>query len=383
MISLKRIASSLLLRRSRFEQGRPVLRQLCQSVDQFKLVVKKNPPPHEASENVLQRIFEKAAETDQYDDMDWDTSMDVIKRTEEVLPPLKPTPEQLRQIRASRPTATFSSIINQSDTLKKLVDLGVELYLWEKRNHLDLAVKLDFERDVAPYIKFLADLGIPHDMIGSVLTRGPLVLEVAEDDLKTRIMYLASKKFSPEDIARIVQAAPHWLTHSVKGIDSRLGFLQKTFHLTGDETRYLATECSSLVIKKDLVPSTQRKLFSIKEEMGFSQDEIKEIILQDPIMFLKHSPRSNQYILSQFDLLHTQLGIPQSLLCKFPRSIRRSSVLTLSRHKFLQHLGKAQYKPDQPGYVSLEMLTEGTEEEFCDNVARCNVDLFYKFLKTI
>ena len=36
------------------------------------------------------------------DDMDWDTSMDVIKKTEEVLPPVKPTPEQLRQIRCSK-----------------------------------------------------------------------------------------------------------------------------------------------------------------------------------------------------------------------------------------------------------------------------------------
>ena len=72
-------------------------------------------------------------------------------------------------VRAARPTQTLAALVQESSTLKKLVDLGVPLHLWDSNNQLSLAVKLDFDRDVAPVVRFLADVGIHPDMIGDIL----------------------------------------------------------------------------------------------------------------------------------------------------------------------------------------------------------------------
>ena len=44
-----------------------------------------------------------------------------------------------------------------------------------------------------------------------------------------------TKGFTPEEIATIVSNSPSWLTFSVRGIDARLGFFQKTFGFLGSE----------------------------------------------------------------------------------------------------------------------------------------------------
>jgi len=339
----------------------------------------KDDKEKEKAESILEKVFEKAAEETSQNEIDWNAGMDIIQRTEQVLPPHKPTEEDLLKIRASRPTTTIASIINESETLKRLVDLGVNLYEWEAKGNLGLAVKLDFTRDVVPLITLLSDLGVPHDEIGSVLTRCPALLETSIEDLETRVLYLVSKQFTRENIVQIVTKNSRWLTFSVKGIDSRLGFMQKMFSLTGNEVRDVAVTCPRLITKTDLVLDVQKKIFCIKEEMGFSKDEMKEILLRHPMLFMK---RQNVNLLAQFDLLHSQLSIPHDILCQFPESLRRSPILTDLRHLFLKHLGRAEYRPDQPGYISPELLTEGTDEEFCEKVAKCDIDLFYKFLKT-
>ena len=63
----------------------------------------------------------------------------------------------------------------------------------------------------------------------------PLILEEREEDLKARIAYLISKNFSKAEILQILTKAREWLIFSVRGIDARLGFFQKTFDLVGNE----------------------------------------------------------------------------------------------------------------------------------------------------
>ena len=70
--------------------------------------------------------------------------------------------------RASRPTASLASIVNESETLQRLVDLGVNLHKWEVRGHMGMAVKLDFTEHVAPKIRFLADLGVHHHKVKKI-----------------------------------------------------------------------------------------------------------------------------------------------------------------------------------------------------------------------
>jgi mTERF domain-containing protein len=66
-----------------------------------------------------------------------------------------------------------------------------------------------------------------------------MLMEQQLQDLRTRVAYLVSKRFAAEDIAQIVTSAPAWLCFAVKGIDARLGYFQKAFHLSGLYTRHL------------------------------------------------------------------------------------------------------------------------------------------------
>ena len=70
------------------------------------------------------------------DTIDWNRAMDVIQRTEadQQLPQLRPDKAQLHeQLSVLNPTYSLSTLVNESDTLRKMVDLGVDLSQWESR----------------------------------------------------------------------------------------------------------------------------------------------------------------------------------------------------------------------------------------------------------
>lgn len=52
------------------------------------------------------------------------------------------------------------------------------------------------------------------------------------------------------------------------------------------------------------------------------------------------------------------------------------------RHEFLKEIGRAQYNPKLPGYVSLQTLVHGNDVDFCKNVAKTSIDVFNSYLKT-
>jgi len=357
--------------------------------DKSDKTLEKFVPPlkdEKVTDEILEKLFmegsrelsKKRGKRDN-DFIDWNNSMHLIKRSEEVLPDKKPTPEELESIRATKPVASLASLVNESPTLQKLIDLGVGLWSWEKQGQLGLAVKLDFQEDVVPLIQFLSDLGVPSDHLGKTLTRCPALLEQSLQDLTARVSYLQSKKLTSEDILTIVGRMPKWLTFSVKGIDGRLGFLQKTFQLSGNEVRILAVDSPDLVLKRDLVEHVQTITFSLNEEMGFSADEIKCMLLTNARIFLVGREALN----ITFDVLHNEAGIPHELLSKFPEALSRNSFRIKHRHQFLLKLKRAQYDPALPNYVSPAMLAELTPAEFCQQVAQCDTELYFKFLRTL
>lgn len=50
---------------------------------------------------------------------------------------------------------------------------------------------------------------------------------------------------------------------------------------------------------------------------------------------------------------------------------------------FLESLGRAQYNPLLPGYVSLDAFIKTTDVEFCTDIAKSSVLSFNLFLKTL
>jgi len=346
-----------------------------------------NLPKNEINEKTLRNLNEKDLIT-AFDyalnkkDLreEWDDAMHLIAASEDVLPLHRPTEEELLGIRASKPTMTLASLVNESKILQNLVDLGVELHVWDKEGHQGLAVKLNLEDDVYPIVRLLADVGVQHDNIGKILTYCPRIFEEQESTLKTRIAYLVSKRFSMEEISHIITHAPSWLSFNVRSIDARLGFFQKTFDLIGDEVRNLTVAFPSLITWKGTPKHVKKVIFTYNEEMGFTKEEIKMMTLENPSVLKRHN---EEYVLKQFDILHNDAKFAHELLAKFPNSLLGSWLDTKSRLDFLKHLGRDQFDPSRPNYVSPDMLATGDDSSFCISVAKCPLELYDEFLKTL
>ena len=158
---------------------------------------------------------------------------------------------RLANLQHVRPTLqkksrNLAAYINDSTVLSNLVKLGVNLSAVEK--NVDIAthlVKADYDRDIAPYLLFLHNVGVVDSDISGFLTKNPSIFLESLENLQIRIDYLQSKKFSNEAIARIVTKAPTLLSTSVKAVDAQLGYLQKEFHLTGWCSLFIAVSAKS------------------------------------------------------------------------------------------------------------------------------------------
>lgn len=309
----------------------------------------------------------------------WGEAMDSIIQAEQLLDQPRPSEEDLMSVRAAYPTQSLAALVQESSTLKRLVDLGVPLHLWDNNNQLGLAVKLDFDRDVAPVVRFLADVGIAPDMIGDILGGNPGLMEEELEDLHTRVNYLTSKLFTRQEIAQLICGSPKWLSFPVAIIDARLGFFQKTFGLEGQQVRALAVGRPSLITWKGTPAKVKKHIFSLDEEMGFSREELRKMVVEHPTLL----KRDDSLVLKCFEVLHCEAGIPHHILAHFPTALTGNPLEVAERHQFLTSLGRAQYDPGKPQYVSPIALTEGSDMEFAEKVARSTIQLYNAFLKTI
>jgi len=331
------------------------------------------------TESDIEAMFDYSVDKDIISDH-WDDTMEVIRKSEEVFPTYKPTENDLMSIKATIPTMTLVSLVNESKTLQSLVDLGVQLHNWDSIGELGLAAKLDFERDVAPVVRFLADVGVKHEDICEILTLCPRILEETEDDLRTRIAYLVSKKFTRDEISHIITSSSTWLAFPVRSIDARLGFFQKSLGFLGNEVRRMTVECPDLITWSGTPGQVRHVMFSLNEEMGFSQEEIKEMTLSCPKILKRWNLDT---FAKNFELLHNDCKIPHDILCKFPESLLLPWYVYKPRIQLLESIGRAQFDPTQPNYVSPDMLTGGEDAEFCEEVAKVPLKLFDQFQKTL
>ncbi|XP_005099064.2 transcription termination factor 3, mitochondrial [Aplysia californica] len=278
----------------------------------------------------------------------------------------------------SRRAMNLVPFVNRSETLQKLVQLGVDLSVVQQVEGMStLLVRSDFERDIMPYIRFLADVGVPADRLGHVLTVNPHILTEDRAELEQKIGYLVHKKFSLQEVARMVCRAPVMLLMSPQQMDQKLGFLQQTFGLSGPEVRLVAVKYPKILpYKKDKIALTR---FQVKGFLGFSDVEMKEILLKEPRIFMTE----NRQLVSTFDYLHNTMLIPHRLLLTFPGALTHSPSALRTRHLFLLARHRAQYDPCLENYVSLKALVSGTDDAFCADVVKCGVQEFYDFIKTL
>lgn len=185
-----------------------------------------------------------------------------------------------------KPTFNLAAYVNKSETLQQLIKLGVDLSKIEKRKGLpQFILKLNFDNDIKPRLLFLHHtIGINPDLFGWFITKNPLIFKENLEDIQIRLNYLQSKQFTPQQITTIIEKNPFWVMFKTQRIDQRLGFFQKTFKLDGDEIRALVTKQSKLITYN--MKSINLISFSIREEMGFNNDEIKTLLLNMPKIWM-------------------------------------------------------------------------------------------------
>ncbi|XP_053571202.1 transcription termination factor 3, mitochondrial [Bombina bombina] len=301
-------------------------------------------------------------------------------------PPLSPleeiTENEAVQIAADLPippaSFTLQDYVDQSETLKQLVLLGVDLSKVEKRPNVgNLLLRLDFERDVSKILLFLKDVGLEDNQLGSFLTKNPFILSGDLENLHKRVAYLSSKKFSKHEIARMVAHAPYLLNFSVERLDNRLGFFQKELGLSAEKTRDLVVRLPRM-ITSSLEPIKENlKVFQI--ELGFKKNEIQHMATKVPKMITTNKKKLTE----TFDYVHNKMEIPHHLIVKCPQVFNTKLMRLKERHLFLTFLGRAAYDPTLPNYVSLEKLSSMPDDVFCGEVAKATVLEFDQFLKTL
>ncbi|KAM9279050.1 transcription termination factor 3, mitochondrial [Cariama cristata] len=275
-------------------------------------------------------------------------------------------------------SSTLRDYVDHSETLTKLVHLGVDLSQVEKRQKAgQLLLTLNFEKDIKKILLFLKDVGVEDNQLGPFLTKNPYILAEDLEALETRVAYLKSKKFGKAEIAQMVSRAPYLLLFSVERLDNRLGFFKNELGLSVKKTKDLVTRLPRLLTGK--LEPVKENLQVCQIELGFQRNEIQQIVFKTPKILTASKKRLRQ----TFDYLHNIMGIPHHMLTRFPQVFNSKLLRIRERHMFLTFLGRAQYDPTQPSYISLDQLVSLPDEVFCTEIAKASIQDFEKFLKTL
>ncbi|PZC78819.1 hypothetical protein B5X24_HaOG217145 [Helicoverpa armigera] len=306
------------------------------------------------------------------------SSLSVAESSEASENALRPVSQDLSSITPYfSNTFNLAAYVNNSETLKNLVDLNVNISKIEKKPYIvHKFLTLDFEKDMKNHIIYLNNF-VEMDEIGNFLTKNPMILCEKLEDLEVRVNYLQSKAFKNNEIKRIIVKNPFWLMFSTLRIDKRLGYFQNCLNLRGQELRDLATKQPKLITYN--LHHVKCNMFIIKEEMGFNDEEVKKLVMMKPKLLML----SQTALEERFNYIHNVMKIPHENIMETPEILMCRKFRLKQRHLFLEKLGRSQYDPKKPNYIPLKSMIEDTDVEFCRNFAKCSVNDFNIFLKTL
>lgn len=325
-----------------------------------------------AQSTLLPSVNEESPKTQKTPNIDSELSLEGLDDLP-ALSPLQPvSEEEAIRIIADPPlppsSFTLRDYVDHSETLQKLVLLGVDLSKIEKHpDAANLLLRLDFEKDIKQILLFLKDLGMEDNQLGTFLTKNYAIFSEDLENLKTRVAYLQSKNFSKADIAQMVRNAPFLLSFSVERLDNRLGFFQKELELSVKKTRDLIIRLPRLLTGSLEPVKENMKVYRL--ELGFKHNEIQHMVTKIPKMLTANKRKLTE----TFDYVHNVMRIPHHVIVRFPQVFNTRLFKIKERHLFLAYLGRAQYDPAKPNYISLDKLVSMPDEIFCEEMAKASV----------
>lgn len=88
-------------------------------------------------------------------------------------------------------------------------------------------------------------------------------------------------------------------------------------------------------------------------------------------------------LLKTFEYLHHSMNLSHKRIVEECLVLTFREKILKQRHLFLSRLGRAQYNPKEPNYISLTTLVTSTDAIFCTEVAKSSVHVFNLFLKSL
>uniref|UniRef100_F1L434 mTERF domain-containing protein 1 n=1 Tax=Ascaris suum TaxID=6253 RepID=F1L434_ASCSU len=273
---------------------------------------------------------------------------------------------------------SLAQYVNHLPVLQNLVELGVDLLEVDTNNnrigrHL---VRLEWDRDVRPKLEWLLQLGLPITEFGAYLSRNPFFLITDLSSMKVRVNYLRSKKFTKKQIVKIITEFRYWLNTDVRTMDSRLGWIQNSFTLSGDEMRSLIVKEPRIVMFG--IAPLQRLRNVFLKELQFTEAEVKQMLLEDPRLFLMDA----SHVTMSYAYLHYTMGLANGQLADYPSALRCSVASIRRRHEYLVKLRRDNYVEGTPDSISLRQLLHPSDRYFAVTVARTFLAAYNQFLKT-
>lgn len=275
-------------------------------------------------------------------------------------------------------TFDLAYLINESATLKRFVEMGVDVYRWNHPNDkAKYVLTLDFERDCVQHLVFLNDLGIKNKNLAQFLSYNPWIFKETIEDLRVRINYLESRDFNQEEIREILIRAPFLLNLSTKAIDSKLNWFIKKFHLNENHVKeFVIRSPKLLTLPLQNISDTYFKMQSL---LDFQHVELQKLFRLYPKLFIY----DYKLIELNFDFLFNEMNISRQRLLDYPPILKQSFQQLRTRCLYLKHLKRCQFDPTKPNFVSLKDLCLKTNDLFCQHVTKTSLQHYLNFMKTL
>ncbi|UJR15260.1 hypothetical protein I4U23_002215 [Adineta vaga] len=280
---------------------------------------------------------------------------------------------------ALRPfTFDLAYLINESETLKRFVEMGVDIYRWNQPNiKAKYVLTLNFERDCVQHLVFLNEIGIKNKSLAQFLSYNPWIFKETIDDLRVRINYLESKGFNPENIRDMTLRAPFLLNLSTKTLDTKLHWFRKKFHLTEQDSHEFVLRAPKLLTLP--LQDISDTYFKMKTHLGFESTDLTRIFNQYPKLFIY----DYKLIELNFDFLYNEMNISRQRLLDYPPILKQSFQQLRTRCLYLKYIKRQQFDPTKPNFVSLKDLCMKTNELFCQYVTKTTSEHYLNFMKTL
>jgi len=275
-------------------------------------------------------------------------------------------------------TFDLAYLINESATLKRFIEMGVDVYRWNQPNaKAKYILTLDFERDCLHHLVFLNGLGIKNKDLSQFLSYNPWIFKETLDDLNVRINYLESKGFTRDDIRDICIRAPYLLNLSTKIIETKLNWFEKKFQLTHQDIIEFTVRAPQLLTLP--LQDISDTYFKINKHLAFEHSQLKQIFRSYPKLFIY----DYKLIELNFDFLFNEMNLSRERLLDYPPILKQSFQQLRTRCLYLKYLQRQQFDPTKPNFISLKDLCLKTNELFCQHVTKTSTKHYSNFMKTL